>query len=709
MDLARLLRPASIAVVGASERPGSYGGETLLNLRAIGFPGEVWGVNPGRDVAHGAPCFPSLADLPGRRRRGGGGDPRGGRGRGRSSRPARSAAAAPWCSAPGFGEVARGVALEDALAAAARAPRAAGLRAERQRHRGHARARGALGRRPAAARAGPRGAGLAERQRGGERAATRRGLRLHTVSPAATRRCCRRRTTWSSSPREENVALDRALPRGRRRRRAACDALAVCAEAGCGVVVLKVGAVAGQAARPRRTPARSRATSACSAPWSRRPARPGPRTCTSCSSWRRCWPCRARGRRARRTRDPHLLGRRLEPGRRRGAPPRARAARVRAGHRRAPRASSCRRRHGGQPARLHGHDLGRGRRRCASSSSPSRATRRSTSCSCSTTSRRASTARRRSPGAACARASTAGAAASRVPMMVASTLPELLDDAAAWRFAGDGVPAAAGLRTGLRCAAALRRARAASPRACGPIGAGGRGARMAAAVRATAGWPSTRPRRCCARAACGGGRPARGERGRGAGARSTRSAAPVALKLSAPSSAQERAGRPGARPALGPGRAARLPAAGRARGGGAAVLVERMAPPGVELLVAARRDGVVPALDRSAWAASGPSCSTTWRSCRCPPAGPGGGGLALAARRATPHRRPRPPARRPGRRCPARRAVGETLLSRARADGAEPRAGRGVGRGGGGRDGAQLGAVELRWLAKSEPSWVHRL
>ena len=43
--------------------------------------------------------------------------------------------------------------------------------------------------------------------------------------------------------------------------------------------------------------------------------------------------------------------------------------------------------------------------------------------------------------------------------MVASTLPELLDDEAAWRFACHGVPAAAGLRTGLRCAAAL-----ASPR-----------------------------------------------------------------------------------------------------------------------------------------------------------------------------------------------------------------------------------------------------
>ena len=49
---------------------------------------------------------------------------------------------------------------------------------------------------------------------------------------------------------------------------------------------------------------------------------------------------------------------------------------------------------------------------------------------------------------------TAGAARSPVPTIVASTLPELLDDGAAWRFIGAGIPAVAGLRTGLVCAAA---------------------------------------------------------------------------------------------------------------------------------------------------------------------------------------------------------------------------------------------------------------
>jgi acetyl-CoA synthetase len=64
MDLRRLLRPRSIAVVGASERDDSYAGETLLNLRGAGFAGPVWGVHPTRESAHGYECFPSLSQLP---------------------------------------------------------------------------------------------------------------------------------------------------------------------------------------------------------------------------------------------------------------------------------------------------------------------------------------------------------------------------------------------------------------------------------------------------------------------------------------------------------------------------------------------------------------------------------------------------------------------------------------------------------------------
>ena len=49
----------------------------------------------------------------------------------------------------------------------------------------------------------------------------------------------------------------------------------------------------------------------------------------------------------------------------------------------------------------------------------------------------------------------AGAAVSPVPVLVASTLPELLDDESAWQFISAGVPAVAGLRTGVAVARAL--------------------------------------------------------------------------------------------------------------------------------------------------------------------------------------------------------------------------------------------------------------
>jgi acetate---CoA ligase (ADP-forming) len=64
-DLSALLRPRSVAVVGATDRPGSYGDAALRNLATLGFPGPVWGVHPTRREVHGRPCVPTLEDLPG--------------------------------------------------------------------------------------------------------------------------------------------------------------------------------------------------------------------------------------------------------------------------------------------------------------------------------------------------------------------------------------------------------------------------------------------------------------------------------------------------------------------------------------------------------------------------------------------------------------------------------------------------------------------
>src|SRR5215470_10648135 len=63
MSLDRLLRPRSIAILGASERPSV--GRTLVEaLDSIRFRGEVYPVNPRYENLLGRRCYPSVADLP---------------------------------------------------------------------------------------------------------------------------------------------------------------------------------------------------------------------------------------------------------------------------------------------------------------------------------------------------------------------------------------------------------------------------------------------------------------------------------------------------------------------------------------------------------------------------------------------------------------------------------------------------------------------
>jgi acetyltransferase len=65
-DISGLLRPGSIAVIGASDRPGNFGGGTVQNLLKFGFPGAIWPVHPHQKTVGGLPCFPSVRELPGR-------------------------------------------------------------------------------------------------------------------------------------------------------------------------------------------------------------------------------------------------------------------------------------------------------------------------------------------------------------------------------------------------------------------------------------------------------------------------------------------------------------------------------------------------------------------------------------------------------------------------------------------------------------------
>jgi acyl-CoA synthetase (NDP forming) len=59
-----LLRPASIAVLGATERPGTVGRTVVENLLRGGYEGTLYAVNPGRTSVCGVPCFAALAALP---------------------------------------------------------------------------------------------------------------------------------------------------------------------------------------------------------------------------------------------------------------------------------------------------------------------------------------------------------------------------------------------------------------------------------------------------------------------------------------------------------------------------------------------------------------------------------------------------------------------------------------------------------------------
>ena len=390
------------------------------------------------------------------------------------------------------------------------------------------------------------------------------------------------------------------------------EALARCAERGVGVAVLKVGRLGGRRrAPPPRTPASLAGdqrvfralVEEAGAAWADDSARAAR---ARAGAGRAARPAARRGR----ARDPDLLRRRLGDRRRRGATelglelPAAVAETPRAARRAAARRGDDR-----QPARLHLDDLGRDASCSPRSSRRSAPTRRSTSCCCSTTTRRARARGRRPVGARSAPGSPPGAE----------------------RDAGGG----AGRLDPARPARRRRRARARRPRgcrrspACAPRCACAAGA--ASAARRSAAGCGRSPRRRAARAprptaatTAGSARPRRSDCSRERGSRSRLAARPTTRRV--PGASPPRARLAGRAEALRPGAAAQEPTSGalalgiasapelarracaldRAAAGGragASLLVERMAPPGLELLVAARADARRPGAGRSGSAA----------------------------------------------------------------------------------------------------------
>ncbi|MGN6167976.1 MAG: acetate--CoA ligase family protein, partial [Solirubrobacteraceae bacterium] len=189
----------------------------------------------------------------------------------------------------------------------------------------------------------------------------------------------------------------------------------------------------------------------------------------------------------------------------------------------------------------------------------------------------------------------AGGQRGPAPTMVCSTLPELLDDEAAWGFLRAGIPAAAGLRTGLRCVAAMARAPG-DPRRLREIAGLARAA--GAPTRGGAWVPEREAKELLAHAGVdvAQGRTVRHEQELAGAMREL--GGKIALKVSA-ADLQHKSelgavalGLRSLDDAVATYR--RLSALAAECGG--TVLAEEMIDPGVELLVAARADAVVPAL-----------------------------------------------------------------------------------------------------------------
>jgi acyl-CoA synthetase (NDP forming)/GNAT superfamily N-acetyltransferase len=63
-SLRPVFAPRSVAVIGASRRTGGVGRTVLDNIRAGGYTGQLFAVNPNASQIGDVPCFPDVASLP---------------------------------------------------------------------------------------------------------------------------------------------------------------------------------------------------------------------------------------------------------------------------------------------------------------------------------------------------------------------------------------------------------------------------------------------------------------------------------------------------------------------------------------------------------------------------------------------------------------------------------------------------------------------
>lgn len=65
IDLGVFLQPRSVAVIGASDKPGSWGSFMMGGLAAWRYPGTIYPVNRRAGTVSGHPAFPDVRDIPG--------------------------------------------------------------------------------------------------------------------------------------------------------------------------------------------------------------------------------------------------------------------------------------------------------------------------------------------------------------------------------------------------------------------------------------------------------------------------------------------------------------------------------------------------------------------------------------------------------------------------------------------------------------------
>ena len=62
-DLRSLIHPKSVAVIGASKTPGKIGYAVIENIKASGFTGEVYPINPKEQEIAGYKAYPNVREV----------------------------------------------------------------------------------------------------------------------------------------------------------------------------------------------------------------------------------------------------------------------------------------------------------------------------------------------------------------------------------------------------------------------------------------------------------------------------------------------------------------------------------------------------------------------------------------------------------------------------------------------------------------------